>query len=114
MLGSDYPHNIKIIRPAIVSSTPPYTKGTPVDVWEGECCSQVGSTYDRSNVAESTHTIYTELLSMELKSGDEVEITLKTGWTPIYGEIVQFESSELWEDGDKTYGTTIWVKETKN
>lgn len=115
MIGkSDFPHTISIVRLGELSKEPPYVSTPDVAIWSGDCDCQSGGTYDKQFVAEATHTVFSELLQVEVKQGDKVEVIRRIGWTPILGIIVQVDFNDIFTDNGKTYGTTIWVKETKN
>lgn len=114
MIGkSDFPHTISITRLG-ENSEPPYTANTDISIWSGDCDSQIGGAYDKQFVAEATHTVFSELIPVEVKHGDKVKIIKRVGWTPILGVVVQVSFDDIFTDNGKAYGTTIWVKETKN
>lgn len=114
-MSGRFPHTLKITRSGEVDyTTAPYTENPDSDVWSGDCDCQVGGTYEKQFVAESTHIIYAEFITAEIKYGDKVHVIKHEGWTPIEGEVLQFDSREIFEEDGKVFGTTIWVRETRN
>jgi hypothetical protein len=110
LTNPDFPHSAVISR-TTVSATPPFTVSTPEVIWEGECDCQSsvgGSTVLSREVYVSDYTIFCESISVPIKTGDTVSVTFVTDGTPVDMVIEQSETSNIWVEGEKTYGTTIW------
>ena len=106
-----YPHTAVITRTTVVKTTVPFSS-TTATIWSGICDCQVGrggGTGKRQDVFVSDYTIFCALFDAELKVGDTVTVTFKTGGTPITCTIEQFSCDDLYVEDGVNYGTTIWV-----
>ena len=100
-----YPHQIKVTR-EVVDTDDMYADPQVIDIWEGSCCNQVGSSGEVSDVVKSDYTAYFPTVDVEFKKGDKTVVIEKEGYSPIVGEIKQCEFSEM--------GTTLWILEYGN
>lgn len=106
----EYPHLATITRTANLS-TPPFT-ATATTIWSGAVDCQVsggGGTSIRQDVFVSDYTIYCQAITVDIKTGDQIAVTFKTGGTPVNCKIEQSTTEDIWEVDGVKYGTTIWA-----
>jgi hypothetical protein len=107
-----FPH-FAVISRTTISEEPPFT-ATSATIWSGSCDCQFGTeqggiTYKR-DVFVSDHTIFCENITAEIRTGDKISVTFVSGRTPVDMVVEQSETADIWQEGGKTYGTTIWAK----